>query len=67
MLFLSGLILPTYFMPEFLSVFANILPLTLAKNALLYAVVGKSAFTYILGLFIYVVVFLILVYVFRKR
>lgn len=67
MLFLSGLILPTYFMPEFLSIFANILPLTLAKNALLYAIVGKTALVYILGLLAYVIVFLSLVYVFRKR
>ena len=67
MLFLSGLILPTYFMPNFLAIFANILPLTLAKNALLYAIVGKNALIYILGLLAYVIVFLSLVYVFRKR
>ncbi len=67
MLFLSGLILPTYFMPNFLAIFANILPLTLAKNALLYAIVGKNALIYILGLLAYIIVFLTLVYVFRKR
>ncbi len=67
MLFLSGLILPTYFMPEFLSIFANILPLTLAKNAILHSLVGKDSLIYLIGLLIYIFVFLGLVYLFRKR
>lgn len=67
MLFLSGLILPTYFMPSALSSIANVLPLTLGKNALINAIVGKSALVPGLILLGYTIVFLALVYVFRKR
>ncbi|PIU21984.1 MAG: hypothetical protein COT14_03220 [Candidatus Diapherotrites archaeon CG08_land_8_20_14_0_20_30_16] len=67
MLFLSGLILPIYFMPQALSAVASILPLTLGKNALINAIVGKSATYYAIALLAYTVVFLSLVYIFRKR
>lgn len=67
MLFLSGLILPTYFMPSVLSSIANVLPLTLGKEALINAIVGKSAIYSGIALLCYTVVFMALVYVFRKR
>lgn len=67
MLFLSGLILPTYFMPSVLSAIANVLPLTLGKDALINAIVGKSSLFSSIILLGYTIVFLTLVYLFRKR